>query len=190
MILFIYITHKNICCIAHSILLPKLKRNTSYLLICLQGKGLMHQESNWYFFPWQWFGKGVSGSHRGWILNWNGNSCYYYKVTYVLSIGRCHFLVSSEYFTLSWHRVMWNLFATLAWPFFLVTYISGRCSNARLNFSLLSRVAFFPLPSLFMYPINDYLLCPVCIVTVLWSVCESVRRAGSCSSMQARLLQC
>ena len=86
MIIFIYITHKNICCIAHSILLPKLKRNTSYLLICLQGKGLMHQESNWYFFPWQWFGKGVSGSHRGWILNWNGNSCYYYKVTYVLSI--------------------------------------------------------------------------------------------------------
>ena len=28
----------------------KLKRNTSYLLICLQGKGLMHQESNWYLF--------------------------------------------------------------------------------------------------------------------------------------------
>ena len=188
MIIFIYITHKNICCIAHSILLPKLNRNTSYLLICLQGKGLMHQESNRYFFLGNGLEKECQLATAVEFLTGTG---------ILVIITRSLMSFQLEDF-ISWFPLNISLWADIEscgicllplpdlsslLPAFLADVqmqgsISLSCQEPHFSHSHLRLC--IPL---------IIICCALSVLCVLWSVWESLRRACNCSSMQAHLLQ-
>ena len=163
----------------------KLKRNTSYFLICLQGKGLMHQESNWYLFLGNGLEKECQLATAVEFLTGTG-------ILVIITRSLMSFQLEDfiSWFPLNislWaESYMWNLFATLAWPIFLVTCIPGRCSNTRLNFSLLSRAALSHSPLCLC--ISLILFVVPCLYCVCCGVCERVCVAPAAA--QAGMLQC